>query len=213
MDMHKQIRGRAPSTIANLGCLFDVGAIAIDAYWDEVEIKIKEGSGETSLSIISKNRMVEPYVEKLQKNNVVLETLKVFFNSCLDGKINWDIEVYLYKDVPVGKGLGSSAASIAATLYSLWKLFQGKCGVNEIFYLGGVMEGWISGEPHYDNISAAMFGGVTLLGDLTRRPPEVLRLEWPEDLVFVLGIPLDGNIAGEKTKYMRSILPEKINLR
>ena len=75
------------------------------------------------------------------------------------------------------------------------------------------MEGWISGEPHYDNVSAAMFGGVTLLGDLSRRPPEVLRLEWPEDLVFVLGIPLDDDIASEKTKYMRSILPEKIDLR
>jgi homoserine kinase len=98
-------------------------------------------------------------------------------------------------DVPVARGLGSSAAVRLGVLHALNEL----CGVpltrNEIFVLCARLEG------HPDNAAAASFGGFNVARDLNVQHFDV----WAE-LSFVLLVP-ELRI---KTTTARQLLPAKI---
>lgn len=69
----------------------------------------------------------------------------------------------LHKALPVGSGLGSSAASAVAALQALNLFYQNALSDREVLVLAGEMEGRISGSVHYDNVAPALLGGLQLL--------------------------------------------------
>lgn len=69
----------------------------------------------------------------------------------------------LHKALPVGSGLGSSAASAVAALQALNLFYQNALSARELLMLAGEMEGRISGSVHYDNVAPALLGGLQLL--------------------------------------------------
>ena len=69
----------------------------------------------------------------------------------------------LHKALPVGSGLGSSAASAVAALQALNLFYSSALAERELLILAGEMEGRISGSIHYDNVAPALLGGLQLL--------------------------------------------------
>lgn len=69
----------------------------------------------------------------------------------------------LHKALPVGSGLGSSAASAVAALQALNLFYEQTLSARELLILSGEMEGRISGSVHYDNVAPALLGGLQLL--------------------------------------------------
>jgi homoserine kinase len=98
-------------------------------------------------------------------------------------------------DIPLGAGLGSSAAATVAGL----RIFERVTApVSETALLGTAT----SLEGHADNAAPALFGGMTSVvetrepgfGPGSDAPPSVraLRWEWPDDLRFVIATPFTG---------------------
>ena len=110
--MIQSVRVRAPSSTANLGPGFDVFGLALDAFYDQVKIS-KKGNG---IKIISS----DPIPINPQKNTAGLVAKKMAKKF----KIKTGFEIKIKKGVPIGFGMGSSAATAAATAVAFNKLFK-----------------------------------------------------------------------------------------
>ncbi|MEM1619732.1 MAG: homoserine kinase [Fervidicoccaceae archaeon] len=205
---------RAPASIANLGCLFDVAALAVDAYWDVACLELLENDvprvelevrGEWAGGLPSR-----------EKNLAYLSLLELSRELGLDLS-RLLVKLRLEKGVPIARGLGSSAATIAAVASLVAHATEAAEDRRKLVALCGRLEGLLGGSPHYDNVAAALLGGLVVLGEVRSGRPNPVRVPWPEDLVVVIATPLDpldyeeGEGLG-KTGVMRSILPSSIEL-
>ncbi|MGB6786131.1 MAG: homoserine kinase, partial [Nitrosotalea sp.] len=95
--MVESVTVKAPCSTANLGPGFDVFGLALDAYYDQVQLK-KEGKG-------IKIQSLDPVPIEPEKNSagiVVKEMARKF-------KIKTGLVLRIKKGVPTGFGMGSSA--------------------------------------------------------------------------------------------------------
>ena len=142
---------------------------------------------------------------KLESNSAGLVIKKMSNDFGIDN----DLDISVYKGVPVGFGMGSSAASASAAAIAFDKLFS--LGIEKPKLVEYAAEGEIAsaGVKHYDNVSASVLGGFVIV----RTSPELefIRIEPPEDLVLVIAVPLIKVPKG-KTGIARSILPTDVPL-
>lgn len=201
----KSIKVRAYCSSANLGPGFDALAVALDAFYDEVEIKIENGSGKVFIE-----RIYGPYAEQVKNPSTVTGVIDVLKNVKGVHLDDVDIVVELYKGVPIGVGLGSSGASAAATAYGLSHLLSLNLKPSEVVYIAGLAEAYAAGSPHFDNVAASTLGKLVVLAILEK---EVMVKQIDFDAWFAIAMPTK-NIFGEgKTKMMREVLPKTVELR
>ncbi len=194
--MAKSITVRAPSSTANLGPGFDVFGLALDAFFDEVKIT-KKGKG---IKIVTSDSIpTSP-----QKNTAGL----VAKNMIQKFKIKDGIEIKIKKGVPAGFGMGSSAASAAATAMAINKLFKLNLDSNSVVEFAGMGEKASAGTVHYDNVAASVLGGFVIV---RKNPLDVIKIEPPRDLILCVAIPKLA-VPAKKTKVSRSVIPSKINI-
>ena len=132
---------RAPASTANLGPGFDCAAAALDL-WNELEVS--EGQHE----VVLHGEGVEEL--PLDENHLTLRAFSLFA----------DPERYRFRfdnHIPLERGLGSSAAAIAAGLVAGAAVSGRDVGSDELLELGLPLEG------HADNLTAALRGGVCLI--------------------------------------------------
>jgi homoserine kinase len=188
---------KAPSSTANLGPGFDVFGLALDAFFDEIELSKKKQKG---ISIISKNKIpINP--EKNTAGLVVKAMQKKF-------KIKDGLEIKIRKGVPAGFGIGSSAASAAATAIAFDELYKLNLDKNSLVRFAGEGEKASAGSIHYDNVAASVLGGFVIV---RTDPFDVIKIKAPTDLVLCLAIPKLA-IPAKKTKVSRSVIPKKIKI-
>lgn len=135
-----------PATTANLGSGFDVAAMALTIY-NETTVRVVDsdsitihGEGESELADVSENLIVKSIERRLGKTQEWRPHLQI---TCHNG-------------IPLGRGLGSSAAAIVTGLWIGEELSAVRIGTTEILELAAEIEG------HADNTSAAILGGWTL---------------------------------------------------
>ena len=194
--MVNSITVRAPSSTANLGPGFDVFGLALDAFFDHVKIT-KKGKG---IKIVTS----DPIPTNPQKNTAGL-VAKSMLNKF---KIKDGIEIKIKKGVPTGFGMGSSAASAAATAIGINKLFKLNLDPNTLIEFAGIGEKASAGSVHYDNVAASVLGGFVIV---RTNPLNVIKIEPPKDLVFCVAIP-KLSVPAKKTKVSRSVIPSKIKI-
>ncbi|NND85985.1 MAG: homoserine kinase [Nitrosopumilus sp.] len=194
--MISKITVRAPSSTANLGPGFDVFGLAIDAFYDEITLtKIKNG-----ITIITDDK-----IPKKPENNtagLVIKNMKKKF------KIKDGIEIKIRKGVPAGFGMGSSAASAAATAVAFDKLFQLNLDGNSLVEFAGSGEKASAGSVHYDNVAASVLGGFVIV---KTNPLDVIRIDPPTNLIMCIAVP-KLEVPKKKTKVSRGVIPKKIKL-
>src|SRR3989338_9989691 len=145
------ITARAYSSTANLGPGFDVFGLALDAFFDEVTLtKKKQG-----IKIITSD-LVPTDPKKNTAGLVVLHMIKKF-------KIKDGVEIKIKKGVPAGFGMGSSAASAAATVIAFDKMYKLKLDENTLVEFAGSGEKASAGSVHYDNVAASVLGGFVIV--------------------------------------------------
>jgi homoserine kinase len=131
---------RVPASSANLGPGYDVLGAALEL---ELELEVsEEGSfsvhpGELPVSTGRDNLLVRAF-ERLHPAD--------------------DIAFRIGGDVPLGRGLGSSASAIVAGLLAADHLYELGNSRETIFRLAAELEG------HPDNVAAALFGGIVVCG-------------------------------------------------
>jgi homoserine kinase len=163
---------RVPASSANLGPGFDVLALALDLH---LEVEAREAP-KTSIAWDGQGAGEVPLT---RKNLLVRSAQEPFagWSPPLDG-----LELRVRNQIPIGRGLGSSAAAIVAGITLGAKLRGLRISPQRILELAFPLEG------HGDNLAAALHGGfciaVTENGGV-----RVHRLDWPSRWRAVLFVP------------------------
>ena len=187
---------KAPSSTANLGPGFDVFGLALDAYYDKIQLE----KGDNGIKIKTSDSIpLAP--EKNSAGLVVKEMTKKF-------KIKSGVILKINKGVPAGFGMGSSAASAAAAAVAFDALFDLNLDAKTLVEFAGMGERASAGSVHYDNVAASVLGGFVIV---RTNPLNIIRIEPPKDLVLCVAIP-KLIIPPKKTQVSRSVLPKQINL-
>ncbi len=194
--MMNSVTARAPSSTANLGPGFDVFGLALDAFYDTVTLT-KQKSG---ISIITVDSI--PVLPSKNTAGLVVQYMQKKF------KIKSGVQIKIKKGVPAGFGMGSSAASAAATAIAFDKLFGLKLDGNTLVECAGVGERASAGSIHYDNVSASVLGGFVLV---RTNPLDVLKVLPPSDLRLVVAVP-KLEVPPKKTEVSRSVVPKQVSL-
>ena len=157
---------RVPASSANLGSGFDVFAAALSLH---LELDVTEtGSFE-----------VDPGDAALpaDRSNLCVRAFERLHPA--DG-----LRFELRSEIPIARGLGSSAAAIVAGLMAADHLYELALGRDEVYRHAVELEG------HPDNVAAALYGGIALCPRTEEgQLPAPVRLEPPEGVEPVLVIP------------------------
>jgi homoserine kinase len=136
----------APASSANLGPGFDALGLALDL-WNEITIDTDGPSGETVL-VGAEAAMLDA------RENLSLTAMR--FLAAEHGRELPPFSMTVRTDVPVARGLGSSAAALVAGLVAANTLLDLGLADDDIFTIAWRMEG------HGDNVGAAIYGGAVL---------------------------------------------------
>lgn len=188
------VRVQVPASTANLGPAFDCAAIALNLYL-RVSAEPRTVPGfEISYSGVNADRV--PAGEE----NLIVRAIRRYAASAKTAMAGARIEIE--NDIPIGVGLGSSAAAIIAGLLIGAELAGGKPERALLLREAAALE------HHPDNVTAALCGGFVVAattGGESGGAGEVLfhRCDVSESLDFIAVTP-DRPLPTEKA---RSVLP------
>ncbi|SEL58689.1 homoserine kinase [Parapedobacter koreensis] len=164
----------APATVANMVCGFDVLGFALYDPGDEVIIRRVEEPGVRLVNITGDDGRLPRQVSK----NTVSASVVSFLQHI--GRTNIGIDMELHKRMPIGSGLGSSAASTVAGLYAINTLLGSPLSRRELLPFAMQGEELACGHGHADNVAPALLGGITLIRGYD--PVDVVALPVPPAL-------------------------------
>ena len=194
----KSVRVYAPASISNLGPGFDVLGIAIAKPGDIVVAKRIRQEG---LLFAVRERSLE--VPTDARNNVAAHVASLILREF---KPPFGIQLELDKRMPIGSGLGSSAASSAAAAIAVNALLPKPLKRDELLRFVVEGERKASGSPHADNATPSLLGGAWLIRNYN--PLDVISLPIRNALTWVVVHP---HLIVE-TREARRILPRSIPL-
>lgn len=179
--MNKSIRVFAPATVANVVCGYDVLGFAVDEPGDEVIMRLRDEPG-VIITKISGDDGRLPYDPA--KNTVSLSVQHYLRHI---GRNDVGVEIELYKKMPIGSGLGSSAASTVAGLFAINTLMGDPLSRMELVPFAMKGEEMACGYGHADNVAPALLGGFVLIRSY--EPLDIIKLPHPEALHTAIIFP------------------------
>jgi homoserine kinase len=175
---------RVPASSANLGPGYDVLAAAVSLF---LELEVEE-TGEFSLDAggldVSTGR-----------DNLIVRAFESLHPA--DG-----IAFRLKSEIPLARGLGSSAAAIVAGLFAADHLFELALSKQEMLVRASELEG------HPDNVAAAIYGGFVICGPGEGDAPSAARFDPPGGLEGIAVIPAEE----VSTERAREAIPAEVPL-
>lgn len=197
------IRVTAPCTTANLGPGFDVFGLALEAFHDTIQIEPSSERG-VELEVAGLDSETVPEDPNLNSAGLVAKHLLAHLEA------GTGLKICVEKGIPVGRGLGSSAASAAATIVGLNCMYGLNLTQNEIVEIAALGEVASAGARHADNVAAAILGGFTFVQSYS--PLSIVALAPPRRLEVAIAIP-EIPVPRSKTESARALLPEMVPLR
>ena len=196
------VRAFAPASVANVSCGFDVLAFAIHGPGDIVEVSRSTNPGVVIESISGDDGLLpkSPPIE----NTAGRAVMAMIDDLGLEDKAG--ISISIEKMMPLGSGMGSSAASSVAAVVALNHLMGSPYTTNDLLQFALEGELAASGSPHADNVSASLMGGFTLVR--SQNPLDVVKLNVPKGLIAAVFHP---NIS-ISTKNTRLILRKSVQM-
>lgn len=194
------IKAFAPATVANINCGFDVLGMAIEQPGDIVGVNFNT-SKKIIVRKISGDNGKLPYETHLNTAAVAITSL------CKHLKIKTGIDIYLHKQMPLGSGLGSSAASAVAAVVACNHLLGNKLNKTQLLPFVMDSEAVAGGSAHADNVAPSLLGGIILIRSYN--PLDIISLPVPENLHCSVIHPNVEIL----TKEARNILPKQISMQ
>ena len=187
-----------PASSANLGAGYDCLGVALGLI-NRVEVEVRGWSrGEIELTVDGEGVGELPADRTNRCVQGIEAALREVRGEIPEG-VGWRIETR--NEIPLARGLGSSAAATVAGLVAGNSLLGEPLTSADLLRLATSIEG------HPDNAAAALLGGFTVSA-VTDAGIESLRFDAPRDLRAILFIP-ELRLA---TRDMREALPEKVPL-
>lgn len=190
---------KAPATIANVSCGFDILGLAIERPFDVVTLE-KNDLSKLVISSIDPDHLDLPV--DINKNTASVAVSALL--DSLDSSQGFDMSIV--KGVPACGGMGSSAASAAAAVFAVNQLLGEPYSSMDLIQFAMEGERVAAGSAHADNVAPSILGGVTLIRSYD--PLDIITLSNDLDLFCVVvhpGIKV-------KTKDARDVLPESVPL-
>jgi homoserine kinase len=175
---------RVPASSANLGPGYDAMAAAVSLH---LELEVEE-TGELSF---------DPGGLEVStgRDNLIVRAFESLHPA--DG-----IAFRLRSEIPLARGLGSSAAAIVAGLFAADHLFELALSKEEMLARATALEG------HPDNVAAAIYGGFVVCGSDSDGVPSAARFDPPEGLEGIVVIPPEE----VSTERAREAIPAEVPL-
>ena len=185
------VKVQVPATTANFGPGFDCLGASLGLY-NQIEI---EFSNKPEVIVTGEGASDTP----LDETNLVYQAASRVLEK---GNINKPLKITLNNNIPLARGLGSSAACIAGALVATNHLLGDILDNNELIKIGTEMEG------HPDNVVPAIVGGFCL-SMVYENKVYYKKFPVPFWLRFVVCIP-EFEL---KTEDTRKILPETVSFK
>lgn len=186
------IRVAAPATTANLGPGYDCLGMALDI-WNTIDVVLLPTGTASSVAVSGEG---EGELES-GPENLVYRSMEFLYREM--GRELPPVRVSCSNEIPLARGLGSSAAAISGGLIAANAMAGGQFGHRDLLEMAATIEG------HPDNVAAAVMGGLQLVvteeSTLYTVPVSV-----PAAIHAVLFIP-DRRIA---TADARAVLPKEL---
>ncbi|PWU21431.1 MAG: homoserine kinase [Bdellovibrio sp.] len=174
----------APASVGNVGVGFDILGFALEGFGDRVRARRVTGESATgsatesaresasvrvaSISGLSTRISLEP--ERNTAGRAALEVLRL-------ARAEIALELEIEKGIPLGSGLGGSAASAVAGALAANALLKKSLNPQELLAASLAGEAVASGATHADNVAPSLFGGLQLIYSL--HPLAITRVPVP----------------------------------
>lgn len=188
------IRVKVPATTANMGPGYDVLGMALSQY------STFQCQEDDKISLSIKGLESEKLVNQDHEANLVIRSMNHLFKYVDKYPKGYKLEII--NDIPLARGMGSSASAIVGGLLVANYLVGANLDQDEILKLATQIEG------HPDNVAPALMGNIVLS---TKAPDDQViyhSIKPFDDLTCVLFIP-DYEVS---TSMSRAVLPQSISM-
>lgn len=195
---------KVPATSANLGPGFDCLGIALPIYNTvTIDETVLPGTG-VEINILSQDENFDDLIIDhipTDENSIVYKAVELLYNSI--GQTPSELKINIQTQIPVTRGLGSSAAVIVGALIAANHLLGEPADESAILSIATEIEG------HPDNVTPAVVGGLVLSSMEDDGSILYRKINWPEEWAITVCIP-DVELA---TEISRSVLPESVPMQ
>lgn len=198
--MADSIRVFAPATVANVACGFDILGFAVNEPGDELILRKTSDHTLSIAEITGDGGRLPTETEKNTAGFALTQMLREL-------ESDQGFEIVLHKQMPLGSGMGSSAASAVAAIFAANLLLDSPFKPMELLPFAMAGEKLACGTAHADNAAPALLGGFVLIRSYD--PLDVIPVPTPENLYCTLLHPRIEVL----TDDARKILKQRIQLK
>ena len=192
---------KVPATSANLGPGFDCLGLALPIYNTiTVEETIMPGTG-IEINIIDETHEQDLISVPTDENNIVYKAIELLYNSI--GQSPSELKITIKTQIPIARGLGSSAAVIVGGLIAANELLGRPADEAALLSIATEIEN------HPDNITPAVVGGFVVSSLEEDGSVVYSKINWPKDWNITVCIP-DYELS---TSIARSVLPAEVPMK
>lgn len=190
MSVPRKVLVKVPASTANLGPGFDTLGMALNLYaWIEMSIATEE----TTIELLGDQVAGIP----LDKSNLIYDVAQEVFGVA--GVNHSELHITMYSEIPLTRGLGSSASAIVGGMVAANALLGNPLSDDALFQLA------TRREQHPDNVGASLFGGL-VVAQWNGERAEHVQVNLDERLEVLVIVP-EFHLATNKA---REVLPEWI---
>ncbi|MFL5811906.1 MAG: homoserine kinase [Flavisolibacter sp.] len=191
----RSIKIKAPATVANLVCGFDILGLCVDDPYDVMEVRLLD-----ERKIIVRSADGYPLPTDPSQNTAGAPLIEMV-NELKD---DIGFEVLIHKNIKPGSGVGSSAASAAGAVVAANLLLNKRFSNEDLVRFAMFGEKVASGVKHADNIAPCIYGGVVLIRSIF--PLDIVTLPSPELHVSIVHPQIEVRTADARQILRKEVL-------
>ncbi len=199
-----KISVKVPATTANIGPGFDCLGMALPIYNTvTIEETVLPGTG-IEINVIAENDLIDEMSLEhvpMDENSLVYKAIELLYNSI--GQSPSELKINIHSNIPIARGLGSSASVIVGALVAANELLGRPADEAALLSIACELEG------HPDNITPAIVGGLVISSQEDDGSVVYRKLNWPQEWAITVCIP-DFELS---TDIARSVLPKEVPMK
>lgn len=199
-----KISVKVPASTSNLGPGFDCIGMALPIYNTiTIEETVLPGTG-IEINVLNDNETSDELLMEhmpMDENSIIYKAVELLYNSI--GQTPSELKITVQSQIPIARGLGSSASVIVGGLLAANELLGHPADEVALLSIATEVEG------HPDNVTPSIVGGLVLTSLEDDGSVVYRKLDWPEEWQITVCIP-DYELS---TEISRSVLPKEVPLQ
>ncbi len=199
-----KINVKVPASTSNLGPGFDCIGMALPIYNTiTIEETVLPGTG-IEINVLNDNETSDELLMEhmpMDENSIIYKAVELLYNSI--GQTPSELKITVQSQIPIARGLGSSASVIVGGLLAANELLGHPADEVALLSIATEVEG------HPDNVTPSIVGGLVLTSLEDDGSVVYRKLDWPEEWQITVCIP-DYELS---TEISRSVLPKEVPLQ